>query len=246
MGGRRIGVRWSRAGLDAELRGLAGAALGPHDAPPNVSIVVGDTSGRSRTKHHMVVQGELVAATASDAALVRAVIRALGALVAVPPPGAVALNAFALVDPAGAATIVDRRLAGEFRRLEPRLRRSGRRLVEAPRLHVRPAGATLALPDSATGLGVSLEALDRRWPLEGMVDDLAAGDLPVSGVVYAGRAEPESRAVAVADMVPLARDRVGSVRTVDVGQLAVMAEAVPTEPIPSHDRGRLRRALGVR
>lgn len=244
MSGRRIGVRWTRSGLDAELRALAAGALGPQDAPPNLSVVVGERSGHKVTKHQLVVQGRLLCVTGRDGGLLRAVVRALGALVAGPPPGTVALSAFLVIDPAGIATIVDHRLAAEFRRLEPRLRRAGHRVVEPPSLFARPASATVSLPDSAGAVGVPRSVLDRRWPLDGVDDDLVAGDVPVSKLVYGCSREPDSQAFAVAEMLPSVRDGAGRVRTTDVERLAQLARRLSTEAVPVHDPGRLRRVLG--
>ncbi|MGH9178398.1 MAG: hypothetical protein ACRD0N_07580 [Acidimicrobiales bacterium] len=245
VGGRRIGVRWTRTGLDAELRALAGGALGRHDAPPNLSVVVGERSGHKLTKHQLTVQGRLLCVTGHDGGLLRALVRALGTLVAGAPPGTVALSAFLVIDPSGIATIVDHRLAAQFRRLEPRLRRAGHRVVEPPTLFVRPASATVSLPDSAGAVGVSRRALDRRWPLEGADDDLVAGDVAVSKLVYGCSREPESLAFAMAEMMPLVRDGAGLVRTTDVERLSQLAQRLPTEPVPGHDPGHLRRVLGL-
>lgn len=245
MGGRRIGVRWTRSGLDAELRALADGALGTHDAPPNLSVLVGERSGHKVTKHQLVVQGRLLCVTGRDGGLLRAVVRSLGALVAGAPPGTLALSAFLVIDPSGVATIVDHRLAAEFRRLEPRLRRAGHRVVEPPSLFVRPASATVSLPDSAGAVGVSRRELDRRWPFDGVDDDLVAGDVPVSKLVYGCARDPESQPFAMAEMLPLVRDSAGRVRTTDVERLTQLAQKLSTEPVPTHDPGRLRRVLGL-
>ena len=132
MGGHRLGIRWSRSGLDAELRILAGAALGVQDAPPNISVVLGERTGRTRTKHELHVQGQLSSMISSDSGLIRAIIRALGALAAEPPPGSFSVNAFLMIDADGTAVAVDRRLADDVRRLGPKVRRSGQRVLHRP------------------------------------------------------------------------------------------------------------------
>lgn len=244
MAGRRLGVRWSRAGLDAELGALAPAtALGRQEAPPNLSVVVGERSGRSRSKHQLHVQGRLVCTTASDGSLVRAVVRSLVALAVGAPAGTLALGAVAVLGRDRVATAVDRRLAADLDRLAPRLRRSGHRIVDLPHIPVRPAAATAVLPDAAGALGLAVGALDRRWPRAGSDDDLTAGDVWLDRIVYAGNPQPESPAAAIADMVPMARDQTGRVRTHDIDDLAVLASATTTRGVYAGDRAALLGAL---
>lgn len=245
MGGRRFGVRWSRVGLDSELRALAAGALGVQDGPANLSVVVGERTGRTRSKHALHVQGQLSSTFSSDGGLIRAVIRALGALAAEPPPGSALLNALLVVDPDGNAVAVDRRLADDVRRLGPLLRRRGRRLIQPPRLLVLPDRGTALLPDAATAAGVPVEALDARWPLEPGDDDLSSGEVTISRFVYAGRLEPESRADAVADMLWMVRDPTGRVERTTVAQLAAFTAHVPLEAVVRLDRGRLASTLGL-
>jgi hypothetical protein len=243
--GRRLGVRWSQRGLDAELRALAAGALGVQDAPANVSIVLGERMGRTRSKHQLHVQGRLSSMISSDGGLIRAVIRVLGALAAGRPPGSLSLDAFLVVDPDGTGVAVDGRLADDVRRLGPKVRRSGRRVLKPPRLDVRPDRATAILADGAAAAGVSVAALDARWPLEPGDDDLTAGEVAVTRFVYAGRPEPESRADAVADMLSMLRDVTGRVDRTEVAQLAALTDHLPLEGIPMGDRGRLATVLGL-
>jgi hypothetical protein len=236
VGGRRLGVRWSRGGLDAELRALAAGALGVGDAPANLSIVLGERTGRTRSKHQLHVQGQLSSMISGDSGLIRAVIRALGALGAEPSPGSLSLNAFLVVGPDGAVA-VDRRLAADVRRLGPMVRRLGRRVLQLPHLDVWSDRGTAVLPDGATAAGVSREALDARWPPEPGDDDLAAGEVPITQFVYAGRPEPESRADAVADMLPMLRDPSGRVDRTKVAPLAALTAHVPVAGVLMRDRG---------
>jgi hypothetical protein len=245
VGGRRLGVRWSRAGLDAELRALATGALGLQDAPANLSIVLGGRTGRTRSKHQLHVQGQLSSMISGDGGLIRAVLRALGALAAEPQPGSLLLDAFLVLDPAGTVVAVDRRLAADVRRLGPVVRRRGRRIIQAPHLVVRPDRATAVLPDGPGAAGVSVEALDARWPLERGDDDLAAGEVAIARFVYAGSPEPESRGHAVADMVWMLRDPAGRVDRTEVAQLAALTAHVPVTGVLMQDRGRLAAVLGL-
>jgi hypothetical protein len=245
VGGRRLGVRWTHGGLDAELRGLAAGALGVQDAPANVSIVLGETTDRTRSKHHIHVQGQFASTISGDGGLIRAVVRVLGALAADPPPGSLSLNAFLVIDPGVAAVAVDRRLADDVRRLDPLLRRRGRRVHQLPRLDVWPGRGTAGLPDAATVAGVSVEALDARWPLEPGDDDLAAGEVAITRFVYAGRPEPVSRPESVAAMVPMVRDPAGRVDRTDVAQLAALTARLEVSGVPHGDRSRLAALLGL-
>jgi len=245
VSGRRLGVRWSRGGLDGELRALAAGALGVQDAPANLSIVLGERTGRTRSKHQLHVQGQLSSMISGDSGLIRAVIRALGALGAEPPAGSLSLNAFLVVDADGAAVAVDRRLAADVRRLGPMIRRRGRRVLQLPHLDVWPDRGTAVLPDGATAAGVSREALDARWPPEPGDDDLAAGEVPITLFVYAGRPEPESRGDAVADMLPMLRDPTGRVDRTEVAQLATVTAHLPVAGVVMQDRGRLATVLGL-
>jgi hypothetical protein len=226
------------------VRALAPAALGIGPAPPNLSVVLGERSGRTRSKHQLHVQGELSTITAADGTLVRAVVRALGSLAADAPEGRLTVNAVPVIGPRGAATIVDRRLVTELRRLEPVVRRAGAHVVDVTRVVVRSDTSSAILPDGAGALGVSVAAIDRRWPRARGDDDLRAGEVRVGRIVYAGRPDPESPAAAIADMASMVRDG-GRLRTDDIAALAALARAVECHPAAGRDRARLRRALGV-
>ena len=123
-----------------------------------------------------------------DGGLVRAVVRALGSLAAEPSPESLSLDAFLMIDPSGAVIAVDRRLAGDVRWLGPALRRRGWRVVHLPHLEAWPDRGTAVLPDGAAAAGVSVGALDARWPLEPGDDDLAAGEVPIAGSSTPGAA----------------------------------------------------------
>jgi len=243
--GRRLGVRWSRGGLDAELRALAAGALGVQAAPANISVVLGERTGRTRSKHQVHIQGHLSSLISEDGGLIRAVIRALGALASGSPVGSLSLDAFLVLDPGRVAVAVDRRLAADVRGLEPQLRRRGRRVLELPRLDVLPDSGRAVLPDGAAAIGVSLEALDARWPLESGDDDLVAGELPITRFVYAGHPDAPSRADATAEMVPMVRDQTGRVSRAVVAQLAALTGHVRVSGVLPGDRGRLAGTLGL-
>jgi hypothetical protein len=243
--GHRLGVRWSRRGLDAELRGLASNAVGIQNAPPNISVVLGERTGPARSKHQLHVQGQLTSMISGDGGLVRAVVRALGALAAPPAPGTLSIGAFLVIEPDGAAVAIDRRLAADVRRLGPRLRRADRRVIHVPRLDVRPEDGTAILPDAAAAVGVRLADVDARWPLQRGDDDLTAGELVISRLIYAGRSKPESHGDAVADMVPMVRDQTGRVTRADVAGIAALTTHFALDGVLIQDRARLAALLGL-
>jgi hypothetical protein len=245
VGGRRLGVRWNRPGLDAELRALASGAIGVEEGPPNISIVLGERTGRTRSKHQLHVQGRLSNTISSDGGLIRAVIRALGALASGPPPGSLSVDAMLVVDADRVAVAVDRRLARDLRDLEPRLRRGGLRTIELPHLDVWPDRATAVLPDGPAGVGISIKELDSRWPPERGDDDLVAGEVAISRFVYVGRPEPESRGHTVADMVPMLRNSTGRVKRADVVRLVALSAELPLSAVPISGRARLATVLGL-
>jgi hypothetical protein len=246
VGGRRLGVRWTHGGLDAELRALAAGALGVEDAPANVSIVVADASGPARSKHQLHAQGHLLSLISGDGGLIRAVVRALGALAIDPPLGTLSLNASLVINPGAAdAVAVDRRLTGDLQRLEPLLRRRGRRVLQLPSLHVWPDRGTAWLPDGAAAAGVPLEGLNARWPLESGDDDLAAGEVTIARLIYAGHPESASRPDAVAAMVAMVRDPDERVRAADVAQLAALTDRVQAGGVLNGDQDRFAAMLDL-
>ena len=245
IGRRRIGVRWTSGGLDAELRAIAGTALGVQEAPPNLSIVLGDSEGRTRSKHQLHVQGQLLSAVAGDGGLVRAVIRALGALAAEPPSGTFPLNACLVVEPGGSAVAVDWRLTAELQQLEPLLRRRGRLLLRLPLLHVWPDRRAAWLPDAPAAVGVSVSDLDARWPLEPGDDGLKAGEVPIHRFVFPGPPTLESPAEKVAAIVPTLRDPSNRVGRGDVARLATLTADLAVDAMLMGDRSRLARLLGL-
>ena len=241
--GRRLGVRWSRTGLDGELRALADSARGVQPAPPNVSIVLGEDRGATRSKHQVHVQGKLLSVLAGQGALVRTVVRALGSLATIPPPGSLSLDAVLVLDSGGGACVVDGRLSPQIHQLEPLLRRRGRTVLRSSRLHVWPARGTVVLPDAAAAVGVSVAELDARWPLQPGDDDLAAGEVALNRLIYAGP-ESTSRVDTLAAAVPMVRDGAGRLDRVAVAALATFIGHIETGGV-SGDPSRLAALLGV-
>ncbi len=243
--GRRIGVRWSSGGLDAELRALCSSSIGIQEAPGNISIVLGTEIGGTRSKHQLHVQGQLLSTIDGDGGLIRAVIRTLGTLTVDAPSGTIPLHASLVVYPGVGAIAVDRRLDADLQRLAPLLRRRGRQVLGLPRLDVWPDRGAAALPDAPAAAGVSMTALDARWPLQPGDDDLTSGDVTITRFIYAGLPEPPSRLHVVAGMVPMGSDASNRIARGDVAGLAALAATVPSDGLISGSRNQLAALLGV-
>jgi hypothetical protein len=241
VGSRRLGVRWNRPGLDHVMSEHAAEVAA--DAPANVSVVLGKQAGSVRSKHALYVQGRLVVATPSEGRLVRCIVRALASLGAEPPAGSSKLGASLIAYPDRAMIAIDHRLASELRHLEPRLRTIGAHLIETPFLSVR--AATVYLPDCSTLVGFSSARLAEAYPSVDLDDPLTPGPVTLSALVYQGHPLPESRASAVADMIPLAREPGGRVRSENVRELVKLSATARTRGVLGQDLRGLREVLGV-
>lgn len=231
--------------MDAQLRELCEGALGLGDAPSNVSIVVGEAKGRTRSKHHLYVQGQPMIVGATDGSLVRAVLRCIAGLATDMVVGGLALRAVLVISPEGDAIVVDRRLGPGLERLEPRLRRSGHQIISPPWLVALPESGVVVLPDVTPSVGVSVAEVDDRWPRSGTDDALSSEPRRIARIVYAGQPEAASSAAEVAQMVPLVWDGDGRVRTADVAELVVLGRAAHTTGAVVGDLASLRGALGL-
>jgi hypothetical protein len=245
VGGRRIGMRWSASVVADALRDVSDTWLRRAAAPPNISIVVGASGGRNREKHRMYVQGRLRLTTAHDDRLVRAVLRAIAALAEVAPTGAVDLDAVVLLDRDGRAVLVDRRLAFDTARMEPRLVRRGWRVVDVPIARVDADTATVTLSDARAVVGTDLRAFDASWPAIDGSDDLAPRRIPIHRIVGIGSGDGESLAVAVAQLAAMAVRADGSLSPADVAAIAEVARCTPCRFVTHIDEGALERALAA-
>jgi hypothetical protein len=160
----------------------------------------------------------------------------LAVLATGPPPGSLSLDALLVLELGGPAVAVDGRLWPDVQTLEPLLRRRGRRVLRLPRLDVWPDRGAAVLPDAASSVGVSVEALNARWPVRPDDDDLAGGEVAISRLVYAGLPGPPSRADQVAAMVPMVRDATGRVARTGAAALAALAAHVEVSPVVSGSR----------
>lgn len=236
-------MRWSGPGFAEELRGLCTSARGPQPAPPNVSVVVGERKGRSRTKHYVYAQGTQLLVTSHDAAVIRAVIRALSILGTEPPEGTLPLRAVLLLHADGTATAVDGRLTEHVNVSAAHLARGGHRLIATPRLALRPAAASVELPEWECSVGVSPEELNRRHPLGREGDPMISGTVRLKRFAHIAKVPPSSLAAAIAEVVPLTTNGARTARTDDVARLADLAGRVRFDFAPGWDPKLVRAVL---
>jgi hypothetical protein len=241
VGPRRLGVRWSRSGLSAQLRALVGESPAAGAAPWNLSVVVGEAKGTTRSKHQLHVQGRFSLAFADDGRLLRSMLRMLGVLGSVAPPGSLTVNAVLVLRPDGSGVVVDHRLVELLQRIEPQLRHGGCRVLYTPWVVLDPAGAAALLPDSIALLGVETNELARRWPSGAADDDLRSGALGIDSFAYLAPRDATSRAAVVAGLTPTVMRADQTTSTEDVELLAQLD--VRAIGITDGDRSRLRSLL---
>ena len=240
-----LGVRWSDPSLGEQLGSIADTFRGVGEAPPNVSVVVGESSGRSRVKHHLYVQGVPLVVSADDSRLIRATIRVLATLAVGVPAGVPPLHTTLVLRADGETIAVDRRLSGELQRLEPRLRRTGARIIDVPSFSVVGGTNEIRLPDAASVVGVGREELQDHWPLGAGDDDLRGLLSRISTVVVLDRANPDSIAGALAAVAPIAAGLKRGLATTDVRALLPLVERAKVVAVHADTRHALRSALGI-
>ena len=211
--------------------------------PPNVSILVGDEGGVIRAKHHLYVQGRSFVITADEGRLARSIVRTLGVLTATSRPHTLRLAASLVISPSG-SVVVDHRLAGSLRMLEPSLRHDDVTIIDLPWLDVDPTTATATLTDCVSTVGLDRHTVDQRWSRTGVSDDLRCGDVVIDSVVYAGSPQPASPTIALAELGPVVARPDDTLRTTDVRRLDVLRRATRAIGVTVNDRRRLRSALG--
>jgi hypothetical protein len=222
-----VGVRTN----DEETRTLLLGALRPLvasdvDAPPNLSLALGEVDGHVRALHFLYRGGLSVVRTDSPGRLLRAALRHLEGF-APPPPDTIRLNAKLLVR-GGDAVLVDSRFGGTVDVLERRIHRLGLHLVDvhAPTLD----RATLEVRLEAPRLDVDTDGrgeIDRRHPPARHEVELHDDRYPLRELVIWGDPDPDGRSPAqrYAELTPLAMGRDGSIEANDLDVLARLHEA---------------------
>jgi hypothetical protein len=198
VGDLHIGVRSTNADLAARVR----VALREHvvhdvDAPPNYSLVLGDSDGASGAFHFLYRGSTRVVRTRDPDRLVRALLNHLSGHGEVPADH-VRVQAVALVGDRGAllAPFVIRQHADH---VERRLHAAGVRVSDTELTQVDWHRRVLVVPEPA--LAIDWSALDDLASIVPtvVVDPIVApGDYPVFGWAFLGEGDPPSRARAVA------------------------------------------------
>ena len=204
-----------------------------HDAPPNLSVVLGGFDGVTTRKHTLYVQGRKLMTTSSDARLVRAVIRAASALVAEPTAEQLRLDAVPVVAPDGSVVPVDHGLGNDLRAIERRLTARGYRVLDCAAILVDPAPGAVTIPDARAAWAIDDPALDAAFPArpgDNDLDALDALDGPLTRIVHPAHEVPASRAATVASIAALARRHDGTLRADDVARLAELINRVRVVP----------------
>jgi hypothetical protein len=217
-----IGVRTNDEATSALLLGaLRPLVVSDVDAPPNLSLALGEADGHVRGLHFLYRGGLSVVRTGSVGRLLRAALRHLEGF-APPPPEATRLNAKLLVR-GDDAILVDSRFGGTVDVLERRLHRLGFRLVDvhAPLLDRE----TLAVRLEAPRLDVDSDGrgeIDRLHPPTKREVELHDGHYRLRGLVVLGDPEPDGQSPAqrYAELTPLATGGDGNI---DADGLAVLA-----------------------
>jgi hypothetical protein len=179
-------VRTNDLGAGEWLRAVLRAHVVPDvDAPPNVSLVVGDADRQVRELHRLYRSGVGTLHTRSMGRLVRAALAQLDGFLA-PPAGVRRIHGRVLVRD-GAAVLVTQPFVGQLDRIERRLERVGYQVADTygapvdPRTYeVVPAPPRLDLDTT------SVASLDREFPPERREFPLASVRLPIAGLVLPG------------------------------------------------------------
>jgi hypothetical protein len=190
VGERLVGVRTNDPSPGARLRDLLRAHVVANvEAPPNLSLFLGDGEGPVRALHRLYLGGSVVLHTRSEGRLLRAALSYLDGFAA-PPPGSVRVNARLLVRD-DAAVLVDGLLTGQVDRIERRLERLGYQVADLPGPALDAETAEVALwPPRLEIDGAARAALDCEYPPDRREFLLVDARLPIRAVVAFG-SEPQ-------------------------------------------------------
>jgi hypothetical protein len=240
-----IGVRTNDEAMGALLLGaLRPLVVSDVDAPPNLSLALGEANGHVRGLHFLYRGGLSVVRTDSRGRLLRAALRHLEGF-APAPPDATGLNAKLLVR-GDDAMLVDGRFGGILDILGRRLHRLGYRLVDvhAPLLDRETLEVRLESPRLEFDPDGRAE-IDRRHPPTPQEIELHEGRYRLHGLVVWGNAEPDGQSPALryAELTPLTVDRDGNVVADDLDLLARLTQACDITRIEYPDARQLLSVL---
>jgi hypothetical protein len=183
VGERLVGVRTNDASAGDRLRDILRAQVVTSvEAPPNLSLFLGEGDGRVRALHRLYLGGSVVLHTRSEGRLLRAALSYLDGF-AGPPPGTVRYFARLLVRD-DTAVLVDGILGGQVDRIERRLERLGYQVADLPGPAVDLQTAKVVLwPPRLEIVRGSLAALDSDHPPARRELELVDARLPIRAVV---------------------------------------------------------------
>jgi hypothetical protein len=183
-------VRTNDLGVGERLRALLRAYVVPDvDAPPNLSLFVGDADRQVRELNRLHRGGGGALHTRSIGRLVRATVAHLDGYLAL-PSGTRRLHARVLVRD-GTAVLVSQMLSGQFGGIERRLERVGYQVADTWGALVDPRTYEVVSAPPRFDLDAgSLASLGREFPPERREFPLASERLPIAGLVYFGHNDP--------------------------------------------------------
>jgi hypothetical protein len=229
VGKRLIGVRTNDLGAGEWLRAVLRAHVVPEvDAPPNVSLFVGDADGKVRKLHRLYRGGGVVLHTRSMGRLVRAALANLDAFLA-PPAGIRRIHARVLVRDGG-AVLVNQRFYGQLDGIERRLERVGYQVAETHGAPVDPRTYEVVLAQPRFNVdAATVASLDREFPPEPREFHPASVRLPIAGLAlptYDDQAHEDAHREDEEDSDPSssARSLVALANVVNVGDGVLHAE----------------------
>jgi hypothetical protein len=227
VGQWHIGVRTNNTGVNERLRALLRDEFVPNeDAPPNLSVFVGDESGPIREMHRLYRGGVTVLHTRSMGRLLRATLAHLDGFFD-PPATTLRLGA-RVVERDGTAVLVDAMLGPALDRIERRLEQVGYRCADVPFASLARDSLELALwPPRVHVDPEALARLDQDHPRERRELAVSCEQLPIRALVmppHTDDSRPVSPARGLVELAALAVTPDGLVDAHDLGVLRRLQE----------------------
>jgi hypothetical protein len=231
------------------------------DAPPNLSLFVGDADGQVRELHRLYRGGVVAMHTRSPGRLVRAALAHLDGFFA-PPANIRQIHARVLIRD-GAAVLVGQIFTGQFDRVERRLERVGYQVADTYGAPVDPRTNEVVLPPPRFDVDAGAAAsLDRGFPPERREFRLASIRLPIAGLVLPvhddhihdnahvegdGDGEPPSPARSLVALASVVNTGDGVLHAQDLEFLRALNEKGLVHRVPfGEDRDLVARLDGIR
>lgn len=210
--------------VEALRRVLAPIRVDDVDVFPNLSLYVGEGTGKFRALHRLYRRGAVVLRTASTGRLLRSAVKHLDSFLP-PPPGLVPLGGELVVGNRGA--VLGLAPFGRFELPERRVRRIGWHTTEGAAAFLDPASLEVVITEPRVALDpAALADLEDRWPVRAGEEAAEPGRYPIRSVVVVDRpgddllsASPARRRAALASLLDTS---VVPVRSADVDALGAL------------------------